>query len=361
MATRVIQWATGAVGSTTLRAVIEHPDMEVAGVWVHTPDKVGKDAGELAGLKTTTGVLATNDRDALIALDADIVLFCAAGPQPLEERDRDIFDLLRSGKNVIASTGPYFVPEKRSPEYAQAIEDACREGGSTLMSAGANPDVIVPWLGAAMTRMSLDVEHIYLAEIDDFSPNPNLNMMVDLLGLGKPAQEFEPWMEEGGYFQQSVLEWLNLLAKHINVELGETKGGYELFLATRDIELPMGPIKKGLVCGASFKWTAPRLGETKPFMTFEFIYTVQRDHPDFPGLTHELRGVVEIEGSPSSRTTVDLAPSLDPNAERDPSLPQGVFHAAAASVFNCIPVVLKAPTGLFTMPVPGAWQALDKK
>ena len=93
-------------------------------------------------------------------------------------------------------------------------------------------------------------------------------------------------------------------------------------------------------------------------MDFEFIYTVQRDHPDFPGLPHEVRLVVEIDGAPSSRTTVDLAASLDPNApERDASLPQGVFHAAAASVSNCIPVVLDAPVGLFTMPVLGAWQA----
>ena len=128
------------------------------------------------------------------------------GGGPIEGRDRDVFDLLRSGKNVVSSTGPWFVPELRSPEYRRQIEDACREGGTTLMSAGANPDVVVPWLGAALTRMSLDVDHIYLAEIEDFSPNPNLNMMVELLGLGKPAAEFEPWMEEGGYFQQSVLE-----------------------------------------------------------------------------------------------------------------------------------------------------------
>ncbi|GGJ67089.1 NAD(P)H-dependent amine dehydrogenase family protein [Streptomyces brasiliensis] len=362
MATRVIQWATGAVGSTTLKAIIEHPDLELVGVWVHTPEKVGKDAGELAGLQRKTGVLATSDRDELIALDADVVVHCPAGQGPIEERDRDVFDLLRSGKNVVSSTGPYFVPEMRSPEYAQLIEDACREGGTTLMSAGANPDVVVPWLGAALTRMSLDVEHIYLAEIDDFSPNPNLNMMVELLGLGKPAEEFEPWMEDGGYFQQSVLEWLHLLAKNIGVELDEVKGSFELFLATRDFEIPIGQIKKGMVCGAAFKWSAARLGETKPFMDFEFIYTVQRDHPDFPGLPLEVRLVVEVEGAPSSRTTVDLAPSLDPDApERDASLPQGVFHAAAASVFNCIPVVLEAPPGLFTMPVPGAWQSPSAK
>lgn len=356
MATKVIQWATGAVGSTTLKAIIEDPELELVGVWVHTPEKVGKDAGELVGLPPT-GVLATNDAEELIALDADIVVHCPAGQGPIEERDRMVFDLLRSGKNVVSSTGPYYVPELRSPEYAQAIEDACREGGTTLMATGANPDVVIPWLSAALTRTSLDVKHISLAEIDDFSPNPNVNMMVELLGLGKPPEEFEPWMEEGGYFHQSALEWLHLLANHIGVKLGELEGSFELFLATRDFVIPATPIKKGTVCGASFKFTVPREGETEPFMDLAFIYTVQRDHPDFPGLPLEVRFVVELEGSPSLRTTLDYAPSLDPNAERDPSVPQGVFHAAAAAVFNCIPVVLEAPVGLYTMPVPGAWQA----
>jgi hypothetical protein len=358
MATRVIQWATGAVGSTTLKAIIEDPELELVGVWVHAAEKVGKDAGELVGLPST-GVLATNHHAALIALDADVVVHCPAGQGPIEERDEIVFDLLRSGKNVVSSTGPYYVPELRSPEYLQQIEDACREGGTTLLAAGANPDVVVPWLGAALTRMSLDVEHIYLAEIDDFSPNPNLNMMVELLGLGKPGEEFEPWMEEGGYFQQSVLEWLHLLARHVNVELGDVVGSYELFLATRDLEIPVGEIKEGTVVGAAFKWSAPRKGQTKPFMDFEFIYTVDREHPDFPGLPEEVRLVVQVEGSPSVRTYVDIAPSFDPNARAPATLASGVFAAAAASVFNCIPVVLGAPTGLYTMPVPGAWQAKD--
>jgi hypothetical protein len=357
MTIRVIQWATGAVGAATLKAIIEHPDMELVGVWVHASGKVGKDAGELVGLPAT-GVLATNDAQALIALDADVVVHAPAGQGPIDERDRIVFELLRSGKNVVSSTGPWFVPELRSPEYLRQIEDACREGGTTLMSAGANPDVVVPWLGAAMTRMSMDVDHIYLAEIDDFSPNPNLNMMVELLGLGKPPEAFEPWMEEGGYFQQSVLEWLHLLARNLNVELGAMVGSYELFLATRDFRIPAGEIRQGTVCGAAFKWSVPRLDESKPFIDFAFIYTVQRDHPDFPGLPEELRLVVEIEGAPSSRTTIDIAPSFrDDGRGRDAWPSSGVFLAAAASVFNCIPVVLNAPTGLFTMPVPGAWRA----
>ena len=47
---RVVQWATGNVGSRALRETIRHPDLELVGVYVHSPEKSGRDAGELAGL-----------------------------------------------------------------------------------------------------------------------------------------------------------------------------------------------------------------------------------------------------------------------------------------------------------------------
>ena len=59
MAYKVIQWATGNVGQLALRGIIEHPDLELVGLLVHSPDKAGKDAGELAGL-APVGVKATN-------------------------------------------------------------------------------------------------------------------------------------------------------------------------------------------------------------------------------------------------------------------------------------------------------------
>ena len=45
---RVVVWSTGGVGANAIRAVACRPDLELAGVWVHSPDKVGRDAGELA-------------------------------------------------------------------------------------------------------------------------------------------------------------------------------------------------------------------------------------------------------------------------------------------------------------------------
>ena len=50
MAHRVVVWGTGNVGMAALRIVVANPALELAGVIVANPAKVGRDAGELCGL-----------------------------------------------------------------------------------------------------------------------------------------------------------------------------------------------------------------------------------------------------------------------------------------------------------------------
>src|SRR3954464_14624010 len=102
MTYRVVQWGTGNTGSAALAVAIGHPDLELVGVWVHSDAKAGKDAGELCG-RAPTGVLATNDFDAILALDADAVSHNSTGDLRPAEAAAEIAALLESGKNVVSS------------------------------------------------------------------------------------------------------------------------------------------------------------------------------------------------------------------------------------------------------------------
>ncbi|EKF23426.1 dihydrodipicolinate reductase, family protein [Mycolicibacterium hassiacum DSM 44199] len=103
MSLRVIQWATGAVGSAQLRGIIDRPDLELAGVFVYSPQKAGVDAGELVG-RPPTGVRATTDKNEILATDADLVLHAASKAGGNDTNLDDIVALLASGKNVITTT-----------------------------------------------------------------------------------------------------------------------------------------------------------------------------------------------------------------------------------------------------------------
>ena len=79
MSLRVVQWNTGIVGTAGVRAIAEHPRLELVGCYAWSEDKVGHDAGELAGT-VKLGVEATRDVDALLALSPDCVLYTPLFP-----------------------------------------------------------------------------------------------------------------------------------------------------------------------------------------------------------------------------------------------------------------------------------------
>ena len=147
MTQRIIQWGTGSVGKHALRAVIDRPDFELAGVRVYNPDKVGKDAGELIG-RDPIGVLATDDVEAILALDADCVCYTALGSTldssegPLD----DICMLLAAGKNVVSSAVEFHAYFRSGLEMKGAganayerLSDACEEGKTSFFHVGINP------------------------------------------------------------------------------------------------------------------------------------------------------------------------------------------------------------------------------
>jgi hypothetical protein len=113
MGYRVIQWTTGNVGRRALRSIIASPQYELVGVYAHGDAKVGKDAAELCGHPEPTGVLATNDIDALLALRPDAVSY-----NPLFPEIGEMCRLLEAGVNIVATSA--FITGRAMGEDAQA-------------------------------------------------------------------------------------------------------------------------------------------------------------------------------------------------------------------------------------------------
>jgi len=106
MAIRVVQWSTGNVGRHALAGIDAHPELELVGLFVSNPDKVGRDAGELAGLGKTLGVSGTSDIDALLALKPDCIVHTAMADDRIFEALADLERFLAAGINVVSSRQP---------------------------------------------------------------------------------------------------------------------------------------------------------------------------------------------------------------------------------------------------------------
>ena len=108
MTYRVVAWSTGNVGRHAIAGIDARPDLELVGVWVSNPDKVGKDAGDLAGL----GRHARRDRHRRrrrpVRPAARLRRPHAMADHRLIEALADLERILRAGVNVVSS-GPVFL------------------------------------------------------------------------------------------------------------------------------------------------------------------------------------------------------------------------------------------------------------
>jgi hypothetical protein len=260
---RVIQWATGTVGKVALKHFIENPTIELVGVLVTNPEKVGKDAGEIVGLPPT-GVIATNDIEKVIELDADCVLFAGI------VKDLDMYcRLLRSGKNVISPAGPFFPTERFRADFDK-IEAACREGGTSYHGCGIHPGFAGDLLPLTLTRLMDRVDRIEITEVIDKLRNPMI--YIEVMGFGRDPDELlakpSRSAEAPYHFAQSMTMLLEGLGKKI--EKLTTK--LEVAAATEDIPYPNGVIRAGTVAGQHYEWTA--WADGGPMVVYHFYWTM---------------------------------------------------------------------------------------
>ena len=255
---RVVQWATGNIGSRSLRSVIEHPQLDLVGVYVYSDAKAGKDAGELCGVGPT-GVYATQSVDEILALRADCVLYMA------DRLDADVVcRLLESGANIVSTRSEMQRPESVADELRQRIEAACAAGGTTLHSTGSSPGFITEALPLVLTSMQRRLDCLTIDEFADMSSRNSPEMIFDLMGFGKDPSEFDPrrWSHGGTSFGPS----LSVLADALAIPLDSVESSGEIATARNDTVIAAGTIRAGTVAAQRMIVTGIRDG--KPLLRF---------------------------------------------------------------------------------------------
>lgn len=345
MTCKVIQWATGAMGRTALRQIIDDPALTLTGVHVYSEAKAGKDAGEIAR-RPLTGVLATHDLAQTLATKADVVIHTPRITLPYDALVPDVESLLRSGKNVISTAGFHW-PAAQGPDYAERLHRAAIEGGATLAGVGVSPGMIVERIALAATAMSVEVEHIQVSETVDASAMASAAFVFELMGLGSdPAVRDIRTGPLAELYRALFSEVLVFAGYQMGTSVERIEPDHQLTLAPADIVIPAGTIPKGTVAATEWRWTAHYACGAR--FTLSILWTAD------PGLHEGGRGHwdVRIEGRPNIHLTMDITES-DPNAP--PS--RALTDATVAVAINAIPAVIAAPPGLFAFQPPSAWRA----
>jgi hypothetical protein len=342
MAIRVALIGTGNCGGLALKQLVQDARFELTGVWVSTDAKVGRDAGELAGLDVTTGVAATNDLDAVIAAEPDAVVYCAMGDTRLPDAMADVRKILAAGIDVVGSgLGVLQYPWQVIPDkYIQRIEDAAREGNSTVFMTGVDPGFATDLLPFALAGTCQSIEQIRTMEIADYATYDGETVMFDVMGFGNPIGEF-PMLFQPGVLSIAWGTAVRQLAAGLGVEVDEIRDSVEQEPAPEDLDVAAGNIAKGTV--AALRFQIEGMVKGKPVIVVEHVTRLRADlrpdwaQPAHPGGSYR----IEITGEPSY--FVDIVPT-----SRNGGAPHAAILAAAARIVNSIPDVVKAAPGIRT-------------
>lgn len=330
---RIVQWTTGNVARQMVRQIDERPDMELVGVYAYSTDKVGVDAGELAGLGRSLGVLATNDVDEIIALRPDCISYF-----PLAADLDEMAGLVRAGINIV-TTSELITGRAFDPQAAEVLRQAAEEGQASVFGSGINPG-FVEYLTAAASSPCSEVELVRVIESYDLSMMAS-EANQDDLGWGRPKGD----PTHASDLQTGVFEFedaLDLVAKLFDVSLDEVRCDVRFAHANERVEVVGRDVPAGTVAGIEITWTGASGGRDFVELIARWILTDDLDIPLEVSHGYHL----QIVGDPS----IDLRLNFTPT--RGESTVQDLLHMGhritGMPALNAIPAVVAAAPGIVT-------------
>jgi hypothetical protein len=336
---------TGNAGRLALRHLIEDERFELVAVGVSTPEKVGVDAGTLAGREgadAVTGVAATAGLDGVIAAAPDCVVYTAMGDTRLFEAMEDCRRILDAGIHVVGtSPGTLLFPWGTLPvELFSGLEDAARERGVSMFVSGVDPGFASDLLPIALASTCRHVTAVRCYEIADYATYDGAEVMFDVMGFARPLDEV-PLLFKPGILSAAWGPAIRIMAEAFGVEIDEITEAVDRAPATEAYDVAVGRVEVGTQEAVRFEIVGRRAGE--PLITIEHVTRLREGagpdwrQPPAPGGGYR----VEIDGEPSYG--VDVVPT---SAEGDHN------HAAillgVGRVVNAIPATVAAEPGLRT-------------
>ena len=264
---RVVQWATGNIGARALRAVLEHPGMTLAGVYAHTQEKAGRDAGELCGL-APVGVVATSSIDDVLKLGADCVLY-----MPLRFDADEVCRLLASGANVVTTRGEFLRAASMEPILRQRVEAACAGGGTSIHSTGSSPGFISEAVPLVLTSIQRRLDNLTIDEFADLSARDSPQLLFDIMGFGADPATFD--RRRSAYIADSFGPSLHLVADALGVRLDSLEDNGEVATARQSVQIAAGLLPAGTV--AAQRMTVSGMRDGRALLRFRATWYCTTD------------------------------------------------------------------------------------
>ena len=335
-ARRVAVWGSGWVGSLAVRAAHGRPDLDLVGLWVHSPGKDGRDAGELAGIGDI-GLAATTDADAVLGQRPDCVIYAASGPERDAAAVPDYERMLRAGVNVVTVTSAGLVyPDGYEQDGRDRLRTAAEAGGATLYASGIEPGFAADQLPLTLLTLSDTVTSVRTFEIFLYDDYPVEFMMREVFGFGKDL-EHQPIMGMEGVQSGTWGPPVRMVADALGVRLDGIRETYDRALTPRRLDVACGVIEEGTVGAVRFETIG--VVDGRDAIVIEHVNRMAPDlAPDWPTAERDGTYRIVVEGSPSLQCELVLGGPGTSSAEG--------MVATTMRIVNAVPYVCDAAPGL---------------
>ncbi|MEJ7833023.1 MAG: hypothetical protein WKF79_08925 [Nocardioides sp.] len=332
---RVVQWATGGVGTAAIEGILMHPDLELVGCYVHSEAKHGRDVGEIVGGEPI-GVIATNRAEEILALDADCVVYT-----PLVGVSDEVTALLRSGKNVVTPVGWIYPGAKQRA----ILQEACEAGGVSIHGTGVNPGGVPDLHPLMFSSLTSAVTYVRGEEFSDLRSYNAPDVVRHIMCFGSTPEEARsgPMLELlSAGFVHSVRMCLDVLGFSPDAEIRST---LELAVATAPIDSPIGVIEPGHVAGQRFVWQAVVRDQVVVEVAVNWLMGQEHLDPAWDFGPEGERFEVEVKGDPDTFVTIRgwQPDTVAEGLVRNPGIVVTAMHCV-----NSIPYVVAAAPGVQT-------------
>lgn len=270
MAYRVVQWSTGNVGRNAIAGILARPELELVGVWVSSDAKVGRDAGELAGLDVETGITATDDARALLDLAPDCIVYTAMADDRIMEALEDLKGFLEAGINVVSSS-PVFLqfPWGAVPdEMADPVVQAAEANGVSIFVNGIDPGFANDALALALTGISERIDQVRCVEIMNYDTYDQADVLFEIMGFARPMDQ-TPMLLMPGVLTMAWGSVVHQIAAGLEVQLDGVEEWYERVPAPRTFRVDAGEVPEGTVAGLHFEVRGMKDG--RPVVVLEHV------------------------------------------------------------------------------------------
>jgi 2,4-diaminopentanoate dehydrogenase len=317
---RVVQWTTGKTGRAAVRAMVDHPAIEIVGCYAWSADKVGRDVGQLCRLDPI-GVTTTDDLDALIALRPDCVVY-----MPYRPEVDHVVRILESGTNIVTSLYQ-LVGDGYDDDAQERIADAARRGDASLYAGGTYPGH-VPMVALSATAVCSSIERITLLESVDLRGYAN-EPMYRAMGIDRDPTDPEAAVlieAACGSFRDQVAVMADALA----LDLDDITFHADFAVADDDLDVGFMTIGKGRV--AAIRGTISGMAGGRSRIECRSVWKMgERTNPDWP-VEHGY--VIDVDGTPSFRVRIEPGDGWTGSI------------STALPIVNAIPAVCEAAPGV---------------